>query len=86
VAALLRRTTLDPAAAFRETSTLDEDGDQPQPPVGNAAIQPRAPFRPHTALELKSRGAGTALAIHVTESAASPMFVPAESTEYISRP
>jgi hypothetical protein len=88
LATRFQRPSLDSAAAFCDATPLDEHNDGTRSPVGHAAIQPGPPFGPHSALHLMSHLPGAdwaAVVIHATEFAAHLMFVPAESTGYISR-
>src|SRR2546422_4721989 len=81
--ARLERATFHAAAPFRAPAPVHQNRRAPEPALGDAPVESRAAVGPHATFDLMADL--PALAVHHDQSAAARGFVPAETTDYISR-
>jgi hypothetical protein len=84
LATLLERAALHATTPFRQPATLHEDRRATHAALGDAPVEPGAALGSHAPFDMMSRVTG--LALHPDQFAPFEEFVPAETTDYITRP
>jgi len=84
VATLLERAALDTTPSFGQPAPLHQDRGFPHASLGDPPVESGAALGTHAPFNVMSRV--LVLAVHPVQFAPPREFVPAETTDYISRP